>query len=144
MFRPQPRTRCLRDRQILDLSLKTPYDPRKNRGQPVLNPKAEPIRPFAVPFNQALAAAKGPRNVLVCSVRIEGGTVTADPRLPSDPLTFIRERVRAGAVFWTYHVNMRLVDRFIARRRIFDSVDTYEIIESYPADKYLPSYLILA
>jgi hypothetical protein len=25
---------------------------------------------------------------------------------------------------------------------ILDSVDTYEIIESYPDDKYLPSYLV--
>ena len=25
-----------------------------------------------------------------------------------------------------------------------DSVDTYEIIESYPQDKYLPSFLVLA
>jgi len=70
--------------------------------------------------------------------------VTPDPRLPADPLTFIREKVRAAAIFWTYHVNMRLQDRFIARQRILKSVDTYEIIESYPADKYLPSYLVLA
>lgn len=70
--------------------------------------------------------------------------MTSDPRSPSGPLAFIREKVRAGAIFWTYHVNMRLLDRFIARRRILESVDTYEIIESYPADKYLPSYLILA
>ena len=70
--------------------------------------------------------------------------MTPDPRLPADPLTFIREKVRAAAIFWTYHVNMRLQDRFIARQRILKSVDTYEIIESYPADKYLPSYLVLA
>ena len=70
--------------------------------------------------------------------------MTPDPRLPADPLVFIREKVRAAAIFWTYHVNMRLQDRFIARQRILKSVDTYEIIESYPADKYLPSYLVLA
>jgi hypothetical protein len=39
---------------------------------------------------------------------------------------------------------MRLQDRFIARQRILKSVDTYEIIESYPGHKYLPSYLVLA
>ena len=70
--------------------------------------------------------------------------MTPDPRLPADPLAFIREKVRAAAIFWTYHVNMRLQDRFIARQRILKSVDTYETIESYPADKYLPSYLVLA
>lgn len=68
----------------------------------------------------------------------------SDYRLPEDPLAFIGEKVRAGAIFWTYHVNMRLRDRFIARRHIVESVGTYEIIESYPADKYLPSFLILA
>jgi hypothetical protein len=70
--------------------------------------------------------------------------MTSDPRLPADPVAFIREKVRAADTFWTYHVNMRLQGRFITRRRILESVDTYEIIESYPADKYLPSYLILA
>ena len=70
--------------------------------------------------------------------------MTSEPTLPEDPLAFIREKIRAGAVFWTYHVNMRLEDRFIRRVRILESVDTYEIIESYPEDKYLPSYLVLA
>jgi len=37
---------------------------------------------------------------------------------------------------------MRLKDRFIPREFIIDSVDSYEIIEEYPRDKYLPSYLI--
>jgi len=50
--------------------------------------------------------------------------VTSDNRLPEDPLAFIREKVRAGAIFWTYHVNMRLQDRFIARRHILESVST--------------------
>jgi hypothetical protein len=43
---------------------------------------------------------------------------------------------------WTYHVNMRLQGRFISREEILDSVSEYQIIEEYPADKYLPSYLI--
>ena len=39
---------------------------------------------------------------------------------------------------------MRLKGRFIAREAILSSVNTYEIIEEYPKDKYLPSYLIYA
>jgi hypothetical protein len=39
---------------------------------------------------------------------------------------------------------MRLKGRFISREAILSSVDTYEIIEEYPKDKYLPSYLIFA
>ena len=45
-------------------------------------------------------------------------------------------------MLWTYHVNMRLRARFISRQAILDSVQRFEIIESYPEDKYLPSYLI--
>jgi hypothetical protein len=37
---------------------------------------------------------------------------------------------------------MRMKERFIPRHYIFDSVDCYEIIEAYPDDKYLPSYLV--
>lgn len=65
-------------------------------------------------------------------------------RLPDDPLDFIQRCVRARRVYWTYHVNMRLAGRHISRGEIFDAVDTYTIIESYPDDKYLPSYLVLA
>ena len=50
--------------------------------------------------------------------------------------------MRERKIRWTYHVNMRLKDRFIPRESIIDSVDSYEIIEKYPQDKYLPSYLI--
>jgi hypothetical protein len=39
---------------------------------------------------------------------------------------------------------MRLAGRFIARETILATVDTYELVEAYPDDKYLPSYLILA
>ena len=39
---------------------------------------------------------------------------------------------------------MRLQERFISREVILTSVDSYEIIEEYPKDKYLPSYLIYA
>ena len=37
---------------------------------------------------------------------------------------------------------MRLRGRFIPRETILSSVDAYQIIEEYPEDKYLPSYLI--
>ena len=70
--------------------------------------------------------------------------MTADPRVPHDPLAFIRDTVRARAILWTYHVTMRLRERFIPRERILESVETYELIESYPDDKYLPSFLVLA
>lgn len=64
--------------------------------------------------------------------------------VPDDPLKFIQQRVRKHQILWTYHVNMRLRGRHVTRREILDAVDTYEIIESYPEDKYLPSYLVLA
>jgi hypothetical protein len=38
---------------------------------------------------------------------------------------------------------MRLVGRFIPRESIFAAVDTFEVVEAYPEDKYLPSYLLL-
>ena len=62
---------------------------------------------------------------------------------PDDPTMFIKDCLRSGCVFWTYHVNMRLSGRFIPRDSILKAVDTIEIIESYPADKYFPSYLVL-
>jgi hypothetical protein len=37
---------------------------------------------------------------------------------------------------------MRLKERYIPRTYILESTERYEIIESYPKDKYLPSYLI--
>lgn len=65
-------------------------------------------------------------------------------KVPDDALAFIKQCVRARKIYWTYHVNMRLAGRYLTRDEILDSVDSYEIIESYPEDKYLPSYLILA
>ena len=65
-------------------------------------------------------------------------------KLPDDPLAFIQACVRQRSIFWTYHINLRLQRRSIARQTILDAVDTYEIIEAYPEDKYLPSYLTLA
>jgi len=45
---------------------------------------------------------------------------------------------------WTYHVHLRLKGRLVPRQTILDAVESYEIVESYPDDKYLPSYLVLA
>jgi len=59
-----------------------------------------------------------------------------------DILEFIKSCIKRRKIHWTYHVNMRLKERFIPRKAILSSVDTYEIIEEYPKDKYLPSYLI--
>ena len=39
---------------------------------------------------------------------------------------------------------MRMRGRNIRRESILNAVDSYKIIESYPDDKYLASYLILA
>ena len=39
-------------------------------------------------------------------------------------------------------MNMRMKDRFISREFVINSTRSYEIIEEYPKDKYLPSYLI--
>ena len=37
---------------------------------------------------------------------------------------------------------MRLQTRGIIRKIIIESVDNYQVIEEYPEDKYLPSFLI--
>ncbi len=63
--------------------------------------------------------------------------------LPGDPIRFIQDCIRRGRLLWTYHVNMRLAGRFIPRESIFAAVDTFELVEAYPDDKYLPSYLLL-
>jgi hypothetical protein len=38
---------------------------------------------------------------------------------------------------------MRLAGRFIPRELILAAVASYDLVEVYPDDKYLPSYLIL-
>lgn len=65
-------------------------------------------------------------------------------RFPEDPLGFIQGCVDNGHVLWTYHANMRLADRFVPREAIVSSADSFELKESYPDDKYLPSYLVFA
>ena len=70
------------------------------------------------------------------------------PEISDDPLSFIRRCVGERKIYWTYHVNMSsrgaLQGRFLTRDEILNAVDSYEIIEPYPEDKYLPSYLVLA
>ena len=63
--------------------------------------------------------------------------------LPDDPVAFIQGCVRGRRILWTYHVNLRLKGRHVPRQTVLDAVDSYEIVESYPDDKYLPSYLVL-
>lgn len=57
-------------------------------------------------------------------------------------IDFIKQCVKERRVRWSYHLNMRLKERFIPREMILNSVDNFEIIEEYPNDKYLPSCLI--
>ena len=38
---------------------------------------------------------------------------------------------------------MRFRDRAVSRFAILEAVETYPIVEEYPQDKYLPSYLVL-
>ena len=64
------------------------------------------------------------------------------PVLPDNPLLFIQRCVRERKTLWTYHVNMRLRGRLIPRESILSSWPEYQIIEDYPSDKYLPSYLV--
>lgn len=59
-------------------------------------------------------------------------------------LDFIKSCVKRRRIYWTYHVNMRLRERFVPRQVLVDSVDSYEIVEEYPEDRHLPSYLVLA
>ena len=69
--------------------------------------------------------------------------MTRERLLPSDPVRFIQDCIRRGRVLWTYHVNMRLAGRFIPRESILGAVETLELVEAYPDDKSLPSYLVL-
>lgn len=61
---------------------------------------------------------------------------------PENPLSFIQKCIQQREIKWTYHVNLRLRQRAIPRNLILDSFSRYEIIEEYPDDKYLPSYLV--
>lgn len=63
--------------------------------------------------------------------------------LPTDALAFIQRCVQERKVYWTYHVNMRLPGRYLSRDELLGATESYEIIESYPEDKF-PSYLVWA
>ena len=68
--------------------------------------------------------------------------MSSSRKLPGSPVEFIRQSVAGGRILWTYHVNMRLRARSISRKQIVGAVSAFEVIESYPEDKYLPSYLV--
>ena len=68
----------------------------------------------------------------------------AGRRLPDDAVEFIRRCVGDRKIYWTYHVNMRLAGRHLTREELVGAAASYEIIEAYPEDKYLPSYLVRA
>ena len=53
-----------------------------------------------------------------------------------DILEFIKSCIKRRKIYWTYHVNVRLKGRSISRELVLASVDSYEIIEEYPEDKY--------
>ena len=64
--------------------------------------------------------------------------------VPDEPLHFIRQCVLSEQIRWTYHVSVRLQQRSLRSEMLIDAVDSYELFESYPDDKYLPSFLIRA
>lgn len=68
--------------------------------------------------------------------------MTLNSPIPDDPLRFIKACVEGRKILWTYHVNLRMKAKFIQRRFVVDSTNSYEIIEAYPDDKYMPSYLV--
>lgn len=59
-----------------------------------------------------------------------------------NPLSFICRCVELGRVYWTHHAYLRLIERGLERDTVTSSHRSYEIIERYPKDKYLPSYLV--
>jgi hypothetical protein len=65
-----------------------------------------------------------------------------NPPVPSEILAFIRACIAAERVRWTYHVTMRLQERRLNGDVLREAAATLEIVEEYPHDKYLPSYLL--
>ena len=59
-----------------------------------------------------------------------------------DVLAFIKRCFRQRKIGWTYHVNMRLAQRRITRDQLLAAVETFEIIEGYQQDRFLPCYLL--
>jgi hypothetical protein len=62
--------------------------------------------------------------------------------LPDAPLAFIKDCLGSGRVRWTYHVTMRLQQRALTAEMVRNAMATLEILEAYPQDKYLPSFLV--
>jgi hypothetical protein len=60
-----------------------------------------------------------------------------------DALDFIRCCLAKRRIYWTYHVNMRLRERHLTREMVLAATGDVEVVEAYPQDKYLPSYLVL-
>lgn len=58
------------------------------------------------------------------------------------PIEFIKDCICAGRVRWTYHSTMRLQQRGLTAGTLLAAVSTLEILEAYPDDKYLPSFLL--
>lgn len=63
-------------------------------------------------------------------------------QIPEDPLAFIRSCLAAGRIRWTYHASMRLQQRSLNSAAVLAGIASLEIIEAYPDDKYLPSFLL--
>lgn len=61
---------------------------------------------------------------------------------PDEPLAFIKACLASGRIRWTYHVTMRLEQRGLSAEMVRNAMETLEIIEMYPQDKYLPSFLV--
>ena len=61
-----------------------------------------------------------------------------------ETLDYIKNCFRALRILWTYHITLRMKERNTGRKLILSSIDSFEIIEDYPKDKYLPSCLIRA
>lgn len=63
-------------------------------------------------------------------------------QIPDETLAFIKRCIASAQVRWTYHVTMRMQERRLTGNVLREGVDTLKIIEEYPRDKYLPSFLL--
>jgi len=59
-------------------------------------------------------------------------------------LEFIKSCVFRKRIYWTHHSALRMKERGLGRHEILSSVDSYELIEDYPQERYLPSYLVFS
>ncbi len=62
--------------------------------------------------------------------------------MPDAPLAFIQDCIDRRRIHWTYHVRMRSDQRGLTTDSLMMAISTLEIIERYPRDKYLPSFLV--